>query len=411
MIYFSDFDSATLSDVTIAVQDFATGTTTGSPISYTSATITGLTPAAALIFASQHTPATGASEIANANLGIGFLQGSNQIAMTVTSEDNQTTSDSRKAYSNTTAALLGGYTGSALLVGSAAAASGGIDITYTTTATSRSAFFVAFAGPDITAAVGAHDLGNTTSPTSVSLAFEPDVVIIAGVASANFTATGASGDNLLTFGIATKDGTQRCVMFTELTSNAAGGAPLQAILTNRVGGSLTTAGANPYTITAGGFSGSGFQLTTSAATSGVDVAYMALNFAGRRCKLVDFTTPTSTGSQAITGAGFTPQFALVVLTNLEATDPSFSISTSDLMSGLSICAVGDEQWGHSVRLNSGSDPTDTASFAGNYAVIGASDTDSKAILATLTSFDSDGMTLNYSAVQGTGKKGFILFIE
>jgi hypothetical protein len=32
-------------------------------------------------------------------------------------------------------------------------------------------------------------------------------------------------------------------------------------------------------------------------------------------------------------------------------------------------------------------------------------------LATWTSFDSDGMTVNYSAVQGAGKKGFILFVE
>jgi hypothetical protein len=44
------------------------------------------------------------------------------------------------------------------------------------------------------------------------------------------------------------------------------------------------------------------------------------------------------------------------------------------------------------------------------ALLGASGTTTAAISATLVSFDSDGMTLNYSAVQGTGKKGFVLFI-
>jgi hypothetical protein len=32
-------------------------------------------------------------------------------------------------------------------------------------------------------------------------------------------------------------------------------------------------------------------------------------------------------------------------------------------------------------------------------------------MATFAAWTSDGVTLNYSAVQGTGKKGFILFVE
>jgi hypothetical protein len=138
---------------------------------------------------------------------------------------------------------------------------------------------------------------------------------------------------------------------------------------------------------------------------------MALSFGGRQFKLIDYTTPTSTGSQAITGAGFTPQYALLILTNLESTDPTFSISTSTLMGGLSICVIGDEQWSTAISIQSGADPSNTATFTGNYAAISPSSTSAQAGLATLTSFDSDGMTLNWSAVQGTGKKGFILFIE
>ena len=32
-------------------------------------------------------------------------------------------------------------------------------------------------------------------------------------------------------------------------------------------------------------------------------------------------------------------------------------------------------------------------------------------LASLTSFDSDGLTVNYTAVQGMAKKGFMLYIQ
>lgn len=412
MIYFSDFGVAgPTSDVILAVQDFQTGTTTGVAQDYTAAPLTGITPKAALVFGTFHEVATGASEQASAVLSIGAIASTNQRIISVASEDNQTSTDTRRMAANDHVFRLthmSGTTSNATGVGTLI--SGGLSITYSQTNADRRGNFMAFAGTDVTAACADIDLGTGTSDIAVSLAFQPDVVFLFSNHPSNFNP--AVGTTLnMTFGIATSDGTQRCVAMQEATANAAGGVPLQAILTDSCAAEISGAGALTFKLVAGNFSGSGFTLTPSASASSVNIAYLALKFTGRQVKLLSFTSPTATGSQAITGAGFTPQAAVLVMTNLEATDPTFSIATDDTMGGLSFNFIGDEQWAQAARLNSGSDPTDTASFTGNYAVVQPSATDCKAGLATLTSFDSDGMTLNWSAVQGTAKKGFILFIE
>jgi hypothetical protein len=211
--------------------------------------------------------------------------------------------------------------------------------------------------------------------------------------------------------VALSDGTQRCVFGSE-ASAADPSAVYQAIRTIYAGGQVDpTSGNFSYGLTIDSFNSDGFSITASASAGSDDVAWLALKFGGRQVTLLDYTSPTTTGNHAITGVGFEPQFALLFLTNLEAVDPSFPITASDLMAGLSICAIGDEQWANAVRVNNGEATTDTASQSLNVAVLGPSATACDAIKATLTSFDSDGLTLNYSAVQGTAKKGFMLCIQ
>jgi hypothetical protein len=410
MIFFSDFGGVATPRA-VVVQDFATGTTTGSPISYPSTELTGRTAKAVLFVGSGHQIATGSAEEANASFGIGFEAGGTRRAVTIGSQDNLASTEALNARSNVGSFLLADMSGGSTFArASGVAVSGGVEITYTNTSADRRGNYVAFADADFSAACGNVDMGSGTSAVTVTPSFETDVVFVIHANSANFT-FGAANNGIISFGIATKDGTQRCVAISEPNA-ASAGRPLMALLTDCVGsGIASSTGAEAWSYAAGNFTATAFDLTPSASMGGVDVAYLALDLDSRQAKIIDFTTPTSTGSQSFTGAGFTPSFALVVLTNLEATDPTFPITTDDLMAGCGICSVGNEQWGHSYRINSGADPTDTASFTGAYAVLGPSATDAKAILATWTSFDSDGMTVNYSAVQGAGKKGFILFVE
>lgn len=175
---------------------------------------------------------------------------------------------------------------------------------------------------------------------------------------------------------------------------------------------LTDAGGKNFDVTLGNFTSSGFDVTTSASSGSRRFLYHAFKFTGGAVKLVDFTTPTSTGNHLVTGAGFTPRLALVFLTNLESVNPSFPLTSSDMMSGLSVCAIGaDEQWSMANRVDSLLATTDTGCRIKATALLGANATSTNAIEATFVSFDSDGMTLNYSAVAANGKKGFILFIQ
>lgn len=403
--------SGPLGDITIAVQDFTTGTATGS-FDYTSSTITGLTPDAALIIGALHDPANDPGETAGASWVFGlassasgnFLRGRSRTALAnsqVTCELG-TTPDIE---------LTPNASLPAEKAASTSVISGGINLNYTTnTSPSRRFYYVAFAGPDMSAFQGTAVLNTDTSAEDITApGFEPDAVI--GLYS-SYTLDSSSSPLVLSFGIATNDGTQRCVTYSE-TTVVTPSRPFMSLLNDSIGALISdTTGALTHKLTAGDFDASGFSITRSASFGTASgFGYLALNFGGRQFKLVDFTTPTSTGNSTITGTGFTPSFALAVLTNLETLN-DFPGSTSDNMSGFSICSIGsDEQWAASYRIDSGAATTSTASQVKAAAIMGASATDCDAILGSFVAWTSDGVTINYSAVQGTGKKGFILFVE
>ncbi|MGX7926454.1 hypothetical protein ACWPMX_07760 [Tsuneonella sp. HG094] len=409
MMMVGEVAATPLANSIVAVQDFQTGTTTGN-VDYTTATLSGLTPKAALIFATRNSVANEPGGTVGAQIGItriGSILGS--FARTF-SEDGQTTTDVTRIYDTGGGTVLSyNSAGSAAASsGSATLISGGIRVNYSTATTNFRDFYIAFGGSDLTTGAGAANLGTGTSALSQSQSFKPDAVILFGICAT----TEFLNESFFTFslGVALSDGTQMCSLIAE-ADNVADGSPLQALLTNRCGGQIGSAdGSLSYSITAGNFTTSGFDLTPSASAGSDRLLYTALNFGGRRTKLQTFITPTSTGSHAVTGVGFTPQFALVVLTSLEATDPTFPISTSNLMTGHSICAIGDEQWCSAIYIESGAATTNTGSQVKNTAILLRSPSGA-AVEATLTSFDSDGMTLNYSAVQANGKKGFVLFVE
>lgn len=401
--------SGPTTNVTIAVQDFSTGTTTGVQ-TFTSTAMTGVTPQAALVFGGWHQAALDPGPSNHALFTIGSIANGQNCIMAALFDASTIGSGNtidRKGNWNTHAVKV--YTNATILnSASGSLASGGISLNFDTNTTSTRKAFVAFAGSDVTAANGSIALGTGTSAIGVNVGFQPDVVILFGDLRAvnNNTVT----DVGYTFGIATGDGTQRCVVGSEASAITTA-TPYQAILTNRAAASMTTGGAFSYGLTVGGFSSTGFTVTPSASAGSQAVFYLALKFTGRSVKIKDINTPTSTGAQAITGVGFTPQFALAVLTNLEATDPTFPLATDDLMGGLSFCAIGDEQWSVTGRTDSGNPTPDTQGNMQANALYGSSATAIGTIVASLTSFDADGMTLNYSAAAATAKKGFALFVQ
>lgn len=338
----------------------------------------------------------------------GILQGTNQHCVQLWSATGRSSNTfvARRAFSDRVGFVSNAGGGVTVLQATASAIADGIAVTFTGNQSAYRLGYLAFAGSDTQAKSGVIALGTGTSAITVSgVGFQPDVIIL----MSHNDDIAAGETNLLqgTFGFATSDGTQRSVGWVEVNSETTG-KPWQALLTDcGAQAKLNTNSSQKMVI--GGFGSDGFTVTPSTSQGSDDLIYLALKFTGRAVKIIDFTTPTSTGTQSITGVGFTPQAAIVVLTNLEAVD-SQSATSTDQQGGLSISLLGDEVLSTSWRIDSGASVTSTGSQSIVGSVIGPSAIDEDAAIAT-AAFTSGGMTLNYSAVQATGKKGFILFIE
>jgi hypothetical protein len=414
VITFYDFGVAgPTTDVVFAVQDFDTGTSTGAQ-SFTSATITGVTPKAALVIGALHQTANDPGETAGMSLTVGMVDATAGMRSRAHSRDNTASTNVSSRIDTTLAFQMRDVNGTDFKSATGTTTSGGIALNFTqNNSPDCRALFAAFAGADTSGKVGSRALGTGTAAQDINtVGFEPDVVIFV---MAGQNAGVSSTPMHINFGMAVNNGggsvTQRSVMWNETTA-LADSRPFQAIRTDCAVGELSsTDGSVAYKVVASDFDASGFSLTCSASAGADTVIYTALKFTGRQFNLVDVTTPTSTGSFTITGAGFTPRFALLVLTNLETVDDHPG-STDDKQSGFSVCCIGsDEQWSASWRINAAEATTDTASQVSNVAIMGASATDCDAIKGTFTAWTSDGVTLNLSATQGTAKKGFILFVE
>lgn len=388
----------------LAFDGFSTGSGTGSK-DYTIAALGSVTPKAAFLVGTNQLVSSEPNEQADTSFTFGVITAAGQAACFSFSQDDLANTNC-KSNSRTDRALLihDDNTASGALI------AGGINLDFGVNNNDKRFTAAFFVGEDITATSGTIALGTGTSPIAVNTGFEPDVVILFGE-HGTFDNTPVTTGMKYQFGVAANDGsaTQRCVVCSEEDGQAAG-EPYQSLLTDcALGLNSQTTGAIAAKGVVGGYSGSGFTLTPTASLQSRVAAYLALNFGGRAFKLMSFDTPTTTGNHSITGVGFRPSFALAVVTNLEAVDTSGA--TSDLQSGFGIGFISDYYaWSNAWRIDSGADPTDTASQTSNVALMGPSATDCDAIRASFVSFNADGMTLNYSATQGNAKKGFVLFV-
>lgn len=396
---------------TMAIAANNTGTSTGI-VDTTNSLLAGETPKAAFIIGSFHEVANDPGETSHAGIAIGFTDGANNSSISSISQDNvANTNVSKTGFSNNGYCLRGSGGGSTIKLAAASLITEGLELNFSTNSGNSMRFATAlFAGPSMQALVGTSDLGTGAGTHSVSLGFEPDIVL---TFDANQNLDGSSESlHRIQFGIAVNDGsdTQRCVSQAETDGIATGRPFLLLSSTAAIHAIAHASGASVAKATIGNFSSSGFDYVTDASFGGSDAGWLALDLGGKQFALVDFDTPTSTGDFSITGAGFKPSTAIAVVTSLETVD-DFPGSTSDLQSGFAICLIADDEWSTGIRIDSGAATTDTASEASNSAMIGPSATDCDAFKASFVSWDSDGATFNASAIHGTARKGFILFVE
>ena len=249
---------------------------------------------------------------------------------------------------------------------------------------------------------------------NVDPGFAWDLVI---VTHANISGATYSNDAEISFGFMTPaDDSQGCIMWH--SNNAATpSAPVSQISTTYAGGQLNDGvGTLVYGIDVQ--AGTGTSCDVYPRIAGGAVNNVQLLFIGftdsSAAKIVSWTTPTSTGSSAVTGAGFTPVATIDLFSYATAYDTATTGASGGAW-GVGF-GTGDSQF--CAALADEASPAslvDAQTLVNNIAVSVPIDdgttSASTSLKATHTSYDSDGWTRNWTEVDtGSGRKCLTLAI-
>jgi hypothetical protein len=381
----------------------AIGTSTGTKTFVIDPT-TGETPVAAMLILTTSTSGTGESN--PHQISVGLTDGTNHRCGVFSAEHGVGTTNTWTKLVNDAPLIsidpnTGAINGVAEFDGFVA---NGIQLDITDAFPANSRILVVLFFPEGTGydvAVGS--LTASGSP-SINLGWRPDQVITFAAsegASSGFTGVSTTaGDAGGWFGLGFLDcdgssDVQRSLGWSDDDGEAAGSGGTRShhiinegtVFDDAVGENIA------LTTDSGGFDalGSGF------------LGYLAIQYNGNNQHAVkSISSPTSTGSYAITGIGFQPSYALElqsILTNyntaLDATGFAYGISSlsdDDTVKGVSLYG----------RTQAVVNPTSTATRVVDGIAARLVDQSGTAYhTATLTSFDSDGYTRNFTVANGT----------
>ncbi|MHA2062837.1 MAG: hypothetical protein ACXABY_00410 [Candidatus Thorarchaeota archaeon] len=246
---------------------------------------------------------------------------------------------------------------------------------------------------DVTAYVGAIDLGSDTSDVDVTApGFQPDLVLTLGHIS-NTSIPSTVIDCKSCLGAA--DGTDsRCTALYE--PNGLSTTDVRTHVSHMYSGINYTA---PSQVSLKDFDSSGFTVDKNGGNgSSKNIPYMALAFSGVSVKVGGYVSAASTGSDEFSGVGFKPQF--IQIFGSPSSGYGAWQTASPWCEGSSIYSADGTTEGGMYGAsddNVGTTNTRSGSVAGFRNEHGGS----TRCAATLTSFDSDGWTMNYSVAQAT----------
>lgn len=400
--------------IKVAATTFAASTSTGDQ----SITISGFgfTPKAAVIWA-QPRSTTGLGPAAFYRHSQGFTDGTRTRCMGFRNEFNVTTTQTyRSIFDNGTIVHLINESAATTLAQASFSAfiSDGITINWSTAAAlTFQCGLILFGGDDLAAYCG--DVAMSSATTDVTApGFEPDLILTHSIMIAPSN-NGIFTQVRCSFGGLANDGAdpppQRAVGYMLLNGNPnqLGG---QYVSSDDVLADLThtalSSTAQINTLDASGFT---VERTTGSATT---ISYLAVNLSDFSANLVEAAMPSSTGSQAVTGFGFQPT-QVIVLGSAEATLDTYSNSGAggDIVTHTFGYFDASSQWvangcgevGAATTINAKSNLNVTD------AVQIISNTGGSLGRASLTSFDSDGFTLNWNAASALVPKIFYLGLE
>ena len=407
-----------MSDVKIEIAQASARTTTGEQ-DFTNSALGGSTPKAAIVFAYNHSGTFGTEE-PHMTQSIGFCTADDENISGVRSWDDNTTSACSRTNTSIGCVRLFNPDGSgvndivqtALFVEFIA---DGLTLNWSAATTEHefSIVVVLFAGDDLSAEMVVFSPNNTEdASTAVTLAFEANLLFL----HTCFTEDGdfQTSNTYHSFGVCTNDGTTvRQAGWTILDSHNRGTAQTAGKMFDGscIGEQHRTAGS--YSIELENFDGTGFDATTrDTAVSGTDdIFVLAINLPSdvdAHVSVVD--TPTSTGTEDYTAAGFMPQFAMFGQTRHTAVNTRDATGIGSSV-GIGV-ATDSEEFSSMSRMEDAVATMNTGNIVDDKIINLPADTDTATtpIEADFDSFLSTGVRVNFSSVT-TARKFWLLTIE
>jgi hypothetical protein len=249
-------------------------------------------------------------------------------------------------------------------------------------------------------------VGQITSNATVDLTasttapgFQPDIIIaFASQVTTHFRPS---------VGFAWRNGgsvVQRAVGFND--NDAAADAQVSSRLTTNRIVSAGAAGIAQIELTS--FDASGITITTRDVGTAITMTYVAIKFNGLNAWLGTSPAPTATGSAPHTGVGFLPQVGLMLQGEFAAVDTIYSGDDGELF-GLS-AFTSTAAYTSSVYSEDLAATSATESVTDSKVCRTRKDSADYAT-CTLTSFDADGATYDYTVTNGSARQRAILYVQ
>lgn len=373
-----------------------TGTLPTDNLASTSFTSSGFgDPQAAIVVATQAHVSANPEPLTC--LSIGFWTSAAQRGVAMSTADASANTDTRQRL--LTDAVVSALSASGNRRYAASATTDGVSIQNldTTSAFQRYASTLLLKGL-ANVSCGHVSLGTGTSAINVTApGFRADMVLLLTI-GASATDTTGSTNGQVCFGAATIDAAdtvqQACTLITETDNVAQGDA--YTIVRNDCAIADYGGRSEEWKATVGPHA-SGFTITPSVNASSAVVAYLALEFDDPDDGYVGIhDIPTGTGSQAYTGTGFTPQALILAQTMCTAVNTGTDAGAMAVgMAGNASSGIAQRSLGICSEYNSAT--TDTESYAATTSALYLkTDAGADEAAATLSTFDSDGWTLNFS---------------
>ncbi len=392
--------------ITTAIVRQAALTSTGTQ-DYTSSGF-GTAKGAIFIVTQGVTDGTAANHI---NLSLGWTDGTRDRCLNKQREDGVTTTDSRRKSASSVILMLNTNGNGTTLAEAAFSAfiTDGVRINWTTVDSAFLVTCILLGGSDLSIYAG-HAAVPTTASSSTDVTdpgFEPDIVLVATSDGIAIDSANGASWNENSFGVVHNDGggtiTNRGIFDQYQDSVTTTNPSAYYSATYCLGDLNTTGGTTQWEASLTAFDSSGFSITTSGtggATS-TDAIYLALKFANHSSGVITHTTPTSTGNDAETGFGFTPQFVMMGMGFHEAVDTGYENANAGPF-GFSAFTASAE-FSNTVATEDGASTSNEQSLSDNQAVNLADHDGTTGLTASFVSMDANGFTLNYANVEAAGK--------